>query len=116
MTSKDLPASADRWIDTVEAARRMGMSRTSLDAMMARCPPNLPGSPMRVGTGARRRHLRWDARALDDWLAAYRAWTEGRPSPVPASPLPAPRGQRRAKSTGAASGSLLARVMLRQGE
>ena len=35
---------------------------------------DLPGAPLHVGEGGARKHLRWDAGSVQEWIAAYRAW------------------------------------------
>ena len=62
-------------IDTDEAARRLGVSRERLDAMVTEAPPDLPGSPVNVACGdAKRRRLRWPANRLAEWFSAYGRW------------------------------------------
>jgi hypothetical protein len=65
---------ARRWLSTVEAAQQLGISRWTLDVMVARAPKDLPGTPTHVGEGKERRHLRWDGERLHEWAAAYREW------------------------------------------
>jgi len=70
------------WLTTAAAAARLEIARCTLDEMFARAPKNLPGSPMQIGIGRRRQHLRWDADRLEEWLAAFRSWsTEPRRRP-----------------------------------
>ena len=60
-TPAPAPADGDpARIDTATAARRLGIHRSTLDAMVSRAPPALPGAPVQVGEGTVRRHLRWD--------------------------------------------------------
>lgn len=75
-TARAAAAAPDAWLSTAEAADRMGVARNTLDQMVARSPRDLPGAPVLVGGGQRRRHLRWDAGQLAAWLPAYRAWEE----------------------------------------
>ena len=67
-----------RWLSTEEAAKYLGISRWTLDIMVARAPKNLPGTPEHIGSGRQRRHLRWNADKLDEWLGAYRGWEMSR--------------------------------------
>ena len=69
---------ARRWLSTVEAAEQLGISRWTLDIMVARAPKHLPGTPTHVGEGKTRRHLRWDGAMLHEWAAAYREWEAAR--------------------------------------
>lgn len=84
------------WISTDEAATLLGVSRSTLDAMVAQAPRTLPGSPVRVGDGGERRHLRWDPTALTTWMNAYRDWraTRGRRSTTPSPKEPTRTGTR----------------------
>ncbi len=59
-------------ISTAEAAARMGISRWSLDQMVAKAPRNLPGAPTHIGKGTAARHLRWNPDQLATWLESYR--------------------------------------------
>ena len=67
-------------ISTAEAARLLDVDRGTLDAMRDRAPRSLPGAPIAVGDGKRRRSWRWDPDRLAEWAAAYHAWvgTRGR--------------------------------------
>lgn len=82
-------------IDTAEAARRLGVSRDTLDRMTWEAPPNLPGAPVNVSApDARKRRLLWDPGDLNTWFKAYGAWrsTRGTVTPVRAArPKAAPR-------------------------
>lgn len=62
------------WISTGEAARRLGIPRATLSDMHSRAPADLPGAPLAAGRGKDRRHLRWDAARIRNWLDAYLAW------------------------------------------
>lgn len=88
------------WIGPAEAAQRMGISRTTLDAMLARAPSDLPGSPVLVGVGTARRHLRWDEARIEEWLVAYRAWASGTPAQQAAPASPARRRATQKKEGG----------------
>ena len=59
-----------RWLTTAEAARHLGIARSTLDEMLANSRPHHPGTPSIVGTGKQRTHRRWDRDALDDWFAS----------------------------------------------
>jgi hypothetical protein len=74
------PAQPEEYLTTDQAAARLRVDRDTLDAMFARSPKDLPGSPTHVGRGKVRRHLRWPAAGLTAWAAAYREWerTRGR--------------------------------------
>lgn len=67
------PAGTTVWISTAEAARRLGVDRSTLDIMRDRAPA-LPGGPVRVGAGRARRAWRWNAARLDEWFDAYERW------------------------------------------
>lgn len=73
-----IDATPDAWLSTAEAAARLGIARCTLDQMIGQAPRTLPGAPTPVGTGLHRRHWRWDARRLEEWLTAYRAWSAAR--------------------------------------
>lgn len=96
------PRLAPRWIDTAAAAAELGMSRSTLDQMVARAPANLPGAPTILGTGTQRLRRRWDAHRLHSWFEAYGRWAASqtaRPAGAKAStafepPEPAPRPRR----------------------
>ncbi len=68
------------WFTTAQAAQHLGVARSTLDAMVSRAPPDLPGAPVLVGTGRRRRRWKWSAETLDEWHAAYSAWDANRPA------------------------------------
>ena len=70
-------ASGGQWLTQAEAAKVAGVSRSSLDAMLAKAPKNLPGAPMHVGEGQQREHKAWEASRVREWVAAYRAWEAG---------------------------------------
>lgn len=63
-------------ISTRAAAAIVGCSAMSLQRMAA-AHPGLPGGPVRVGVGQRRR-LRWDPDALLGWLREVEAAIERR--------------------------------------
>jgi predicted DNA-binding transcriptional regulator AlpA len=73
-----VPEAQERWINTAEAARRLGIDRSTLDAMVSKAPKTLPGAPTRVGQGRARQHFRWDGERLDEWAEAYRDWLSRR--------------------------------------
>lgn len=60
-------------IDTDEAARRLRISRDTLDRFTRAAPRNLPGAPIDMGHG-KYRHLRWNPSTLLLWLEAFRKW------------------------------------------
>lgn len=66
------------WLTTKQVAERFGIARSTLDEMVQAAPPDLPGAPLQVGSGSRRRHLRWDASTVDTWLAAVSDLDESR--------------------------------------
>lgn len=84
----EVPGTA--WLSTSEAAARLGIARSTLDEMLSRSPKDLPGSPVHVGNGSARQHLRWDAGRLQEWLTAYRSWeaSSGRKGLVAPSRVP----------------------------
>jgi predicted DNA-binding transcriptional regulator AlpA len=101
------PAPARKgWLTTAQVATRLGINRSTLDEMIAAAPSTLAGSPRQVGTGSKRRHLRWDEAQLDAWLEAYRAWAalpQKVEQPAPqhreeSSKTPAPKAKRRQRS------------------
>jgi hypothetical protein len=47
-------------MSTVEAAQQLGISRWTLDVMVARAPKDLPDTPTHIGEGKERRNLWWD--------------------------------------------------------
>lgn len=54
------------------------------DKMAAKAPPDLPGAPLDVSHGTRRR-WRWDPSRLSTWASAYQAWkveTERKAKPL----------------------------------
>ena len=73
-------AAAPILISTAEAARLLDVDRGTLDAMRDRAPKHLPGAPIAMGDGKRRRSWRWDRDRLVEWAEAYHAWvgTRGR--------------------------------------
>jgi predicted DNA-binding transcriptional regulator AlpA len=90
------PAATPTRIGTAEAARLLGVSRNTLDAMIDSAPRTLPGAPVNVGT-KKRRSLRWDPTKLDEWAQAYRDWSAGRrrsstrtSTPATKKPTPTP--------------------------
>jgi hypothetical protein len=94
---------AVEWLTLTEAARRLGLPRTTLKAMVDKAPGDLPGAPMPVGEGKRRCHVRWDARTVDAWLAAYRDWDGKRAAPLGKGRRRGPR-KKRARGAGADDG------------
>ncbi len=95
MTEK--PVGQEEWLTTDQAAVRLGVSRRTLDRMVAAAPPNLPGGPISGGSGRKRKKLLWEPDRLNEWLGAFREWEAGnkprrrgrqrpvRPRPEPAS-------------------------------
>lgn len=68
-----MPPTPEAWISTAEAARRLGINRSTLDDMVKCAPRNLPGSPVAVGEGKKHRFLRWNPSHLNEWADAYRS-------------------------------------------
>lgn len=101
------------WLSTGEAAARLGVSRSTLDAMVARAPRDLPGAPVRVGEGGRRQHLRWDAGRIAEWAAAYRAWDARENGPSASRRRSAPSRPRAAVEEGAVDWVAVARAARR---
>ena len=100
MTARPKNLKRARWIGTEEVARRLSVSRTTLDAMLSRWP-GLPGGPNLAGVGGIRRHWRWDAERIEEWFAAYTAKAtyaapevvvpvKARPPPKSSAPKTAP--------------------------
>lgn len=74
-------------LDLAASAEVLGVSVASVRRMLREAPPDLPGSPVQVGRGSSRRHLRWDRESIAVWWAAYSAWRRGethRPARRPA--------------------------------
>lgn len=97
-----------RWLTTEQAALRLSIARSTLDEMVAQAPKTLEGAPVSVGGGSERKHFRWDAERLDDWMAAYQQWQatrrkRRRKKPVRLVPTPtssAPTGETPRSSPG----------------
>lgn len=66
--------SVEGFVSTEKAAQILKIDRSTLDEMVGKAPRELPGAPVHVGEGTERRHLRWEAARLPEWMAAYRAW------------------------------------------
>ena len=77
-STANLEAPPVTWLSTAEAAERLGIARCTLDEMVAQAPRTLPGAPTPIGSGHHRRHWRWDARKLEEWLTAFQAWSASR--------------------------------------
>ena len=72
------PPNATR-ISTDEAARALGLSRDTIDRMVAEAPADLPGGPVDIGRLASKKHRWvWDAARLTEWLDAYGQWRASR--------------------------------------
>lgn len=97
---------APEWLSTGDAAKRLGISRDTLDRLYAESievGQDWPGAPVDVGTG-RQRSLRWEASQLSAWLRSYGAWrAAGRPG-LGGTP------RQRSKRHKGPGGSLLARA------
>ncbi len=77
--AKTEPAVSEaEYLNTADAARRLGIDRGTLDQMVARAPRDLPGGPVHVGEGKARRHLRWPASTLQTWVDAFREFERTR--------------------------------------
>jgi len=63
-------------IGTEEAARRLGVSRDTLERMLAEAPRGLPGGPRNCGVVGGRRRLKWYPDRLREWFDAYGAWRD----------------------------------------
>ena len=62
-------------ICTDEAARVLGVSRDTIDRMIAEAPADLPGGPVDIGALASKKHRWvWDAARLTEWWDAYGRW------------------------------------------
>lgn len=68
------------WLTTAEVVERLGINRSTLDEMVASAPRDLTGAPIHVGTGLKKRHLRWDVDRIDAWFAAFEAWQRAQDS------------------------------------
>lgn len=79
------PLAVRRWLTTIEAATVLGVHRKTLDALAQKFP-DAPGGPVVVGGGMRRKHLRWPAAGLEDWLRRVQEAQR-----QPARPAPKPR-------------------------
>lgn len=91
-------------IDTRQAAALLGIARSTLDEMVARAPSNLPGAPVQVGIGTRRRHLRWNPDQIVEWASAYSEWMASNPSTATAS-LPSKPTRKKSRTARRSSGS-----------
>ena len=68
------PPNATR-ISTDEAARRLGVSRDTIDRMIAEAPADLAGGPVDIGSLTSKKHRwLWDADRLPEWWDAYGRW------------------------------------------
>lgn len=65
-------------IKRAEVARRLNVHVQTLDALIDSAPKNLPGSPLRIGDGKKRRHYRWNPDTFEAWIEAVQAWRAGR--------------------------------------
>jgi hypothetical protein len=61
------------WLDTQEAASRLGVARNTLDELAKHSDPGLAGVPVIAGGVKVRRHLRWDGSQLGEWSRAAAA-------------------------------------------
>ena len=99
-------SSPGTWLTTTQVAEHLGINRCTLDEMLAAAPRDLPGSPVQIGVGSKKRHLRWDAERIEEWFAAVQAWRQARASAGTAGPssgpirppTPAPRRSRKPRS------------------
>lgn len=80
------PANSRTWLTTEEVARRLEISRTTLDELVGQAPRTLPGAPISLGSGRRRHHWRWQEENVNAWLTAFLEWRDSQPLP----PVPAP--------------------------
>ena len=67
-----------QYVSRAEVAKMLGVHPQTLDRLVAKAPQKLPGSPVRVGTGKNRLHLRWRADRVSEWIEAIKQWTETR--------------------------------------
>lgn len=58
-----------QWISISEAAARLGIHRTTLDALVNQKAHVLPGAVVNVSSGSLRRRYRFDQAMLGRWLA-----------------------------------------------
>lgn len=87
-------------IDTDEAARRLGISRERLDAMVVECTTKLPGRPINIAsTGTNKRRLLWNIETLMVWFQAWGEWRDRRDS-RPQKAEPKARKRRRSAANG----------------
>ena len=62
-------------ICTEEAAQQLGVSRDTLDRMIAEAPADLAGGPVDIGSLTSKKHRwMWDASRLTEWWDAYGQW------------------------------------------
>lgn len=73
-------------LTTEEACNTLGISRDVLDRITKAAPVNLPGSPIQVGMGRKRRHYRYPADTLIDWFRAASQAVNAEPEPATNSP------------------------------
>ena len=57
-------------LTTEQACIALGISRDALDRITKAAPDDLPGAPIQVGMGRKRRHYRYPADALIEWFRA----------------------------------------------
>jgi len=85
------PLGEPRWGTVEEAARLAGVSRATLDRMRRLQRERgweLPGDPVPVGVGTRRRRENWDLDRVPEWAAAF---ARRRETEKPAGSTRAPR-------------------------
>lgn len=83
-----LSAAAPTWLTIDAVADRRGVSRDTVERVLARAPCDLPGSPVDNGT-AGRHSWRWRSDGVDGWFAAATAATR------PVTPAPSRRRPKR---------------------
>jgi len=101
LLGEDRPARADRLVGSDEAAQILGISRDTLDRLRELAPPDLPGAPVPVGTGTKRRHLRWEVDRLKEWFRVANSSIKRSAPNAPASPMrKPPKNPHRSRPTG----------------
>lgn len=109
------PPAAPRWGTVEEAAAHLDVSRDTLDRMRKEQREQgwvLPGEPVPVGMGKKRRRERWDLDQVGEWAAALRAKQPDKPRRKSAAPRRTARESQNSTKGGGGT-SLYARAKAR---
>lgn len=100
------PPAQSSLIDTAEAARLLNISQRTLHRRLTEAPPDLPGAPIDLSPGSRRRKLRWRADQVHVWAQALANWKHAQRHPD------RPKKRRRTRhAPNARGGSLFAQAL-----